>query len=156
DLAQLGDGFIDAGDVGEGDFQVFLRIELVPAAAEGERRLAARDPADHHEAEHTEGHQEENREDHGGDAADAGVLVGYLVGGGDPGIEQRLQVFVEIADGGPPGNRLHPLGGFGPVGNAVAGDDLAAQLGSPEESDVLENDAGVLQDLLELAELEGD
>ena len=45
DLAQLGHGFVDAGHVREGGFQVFLGMELVPGAAEGQRRAAAPHPA---------------------------------------------------------------------------------------------------------------
>ncbi len=41
DFAQFADGFVDAGDVLEGDFHVLLGVELVPAAAEAERRLSA-------------------------------------------------------------------------------------------------------------------
>ncbi len=46
DLAQFVDGLVDAGHVLEGDLQVLLGVELVPAAAEGEGRIAARHPAD--------------------------------------------------------------------------------------------------------------
>ena len=43
---------VDAGHVLEGDSQIVLGIELVPAAAEGQRRTAARQPAEQEKAGH--------------------------------------------------------------------------------------------------------
>src|SRR5262249_14457755 len=64
DLAQPGHRLVDAGDVLEIDLEILLGVQLVPAAAEGQRRTAAGDPAedqearDHHREDHHERHED--------------------------------------------------------------------------------------------------
>ena len=51
-FAQLVDGFVDAGDVVEGDVDVFLGVQLAAAAAEGHRRAGAAHAAEHDDHQH--------------------------------------------------------------------------------------------------------
>ena len=61
DFAEFFDGFFDAGDVFERDFDIFLGEQLAAAAAEGHRRAGAAHPADHEDEQHDQqaGHQQQ-------------------------------------------------------------------------------------------------
>jgi len=62
DFAQLLDGFVDAGDVAEGDADVFLGNEFAAAASEGHRRAGAAQSAQHEkEDDHDDEHQDKHR-----------------------------------------------------------------------------------------------
>src|SRR5262249_17475828 len=78
------------------------------------------------------------------------------VGGADVPVEQFLKFRIVFTDGGAEVNSVGTLRVLLAFGDRVAHHNLAAQLGAALVADVLEDDGGILEHLLELAQLEGD
>ena len=78
-FAEFVDGFFDAGDVVEGDFNIFLSDQLAAAAAEGHRRTGPAHAAEHDDHQH----DEHAGEDQHGDVGDQLAWLFFVAVVGD-------------------------------------------------------------------------
>src|SRR5262249_27205118 len=156
DLAQLQQGLVDAGDVLEVDAQVFLGVDLGPAAAEGQRRATAREPADEQEDAAGADAEEEEGQQPGADGLEWRVLLGALVAGADGLLELRVQALVVLqADtGGAEGDELRAPAVEVAVGDEVGCDHVTLDL-AVVDLDLLQAERGRVlpADVEELNEL---
>src|SRR5262249_51613742 len=148
----------DAGDVLERNLQVFLSVELVPAAAKGQRRRSPREPADEQEqAQEQGGEQDHHGNDRGDALEDRFILLPLVVDAGS--FEELVQVLVILqtqAERTEPNRR----GPRVPTGYVIRGNDFAGNLGTAHfevsHRYVGRIISGSAQDLDELAVLEAD
>ena len=159
DLAQLGDGLVDAGHVLEGDVQVFLGVELGLAAAEGQRRAAGR-PAHQHQQPDGDDHDQDHRQHRVTDALQHRLFFLALPLSAGRLAEEAVEVLVllDAEPLGAEGDRADVNGGAAAVEDGVAEDDVAADVGVAD-LDAADADAGVVaagfKDLKEFAVFEG-
>ena len=142
-------------------FEVFLGIQLVPAAAEGQRRSAAHHPADHQYQADAERGNEQERQQAAADGLGDGFFLGALKAGSDGFAQQIVQppVLFETNARRAEGDGLRMFPNDVAAGSTVGRDDFAADVAAVD-LDLLQRDAVAVpagaEDLKEFAVFEGD